>query len=131
MPAKALVDVERIQRAVLRVRTQNVMLDSDLATLYGVEVKALNQAARRNKERFPADFMFQLTWEEARSLRSQTVTLDFSRGRHCKYLPKAFTEQGASCAACSARTRSWPESSTRSSRNTMASLESCFTPSGN
>ena len=94
MEAKTLVDVERIQRAVLRVRSQNVMLDSDLATLYGVEVKVLNQAVRRNKERFPADFMFQLTREEARSLRSQTVTLDVGRGRHRKYLPKAFTEQG-------------------------------------
>jgi len=79
MPAKTLVDVERIQRAVLRVRSQNVMLDSDLATLYGVGVKVLNQAVRRNKERFPADFMFPLTREEARSLRSQTVTLDIGR----------------------------------------------------
>ena len=74
MEAKTLVDVERIQRAVLRVRSQNVMLDSDLATLYGVEVKGLKS--------------------EARSLRSQTVTLDVGRGRHRKYLPKAFTEQG-------------------------------------
>ncbi len=70
------------------------MLDFDLAMLYGVEVKVLNQAVRRNKERFPADFMFQLTREEARSLRSQIVTLDIGRGRHRKYLPKAFTEQG-------------------------------------
>jgi len=70
------------------------MLDSDLATLYGVEVRALNQAVRRNKERFPTDFMFQLTREEARSLRSQTVTLDIGRGQHRKYLPNAFTEQG-------------------------------------
>jgi hypothetical protein len=94
MRAKILVDAEKIQRAVLRVRSQNVMLDSDLAALYGVGVKVLNQAVRRNKERFPADFMFQLTREEARSLRSQTVTLDIGRGRHRKYLPKAFTEQG-------------------------------------
>jgi hypothetical protein len=94
MRAKTLVDVGSIQRAVLRVRTQNVMLDSDLAALYGVDVKALNQAVRRNKERFPTDFMFQLTREEARSLRSQTVTLDIGRGRHRKYLPNAFTEQG-------------------------------------
>jgi hypothetical protein len=91
MRAKALVDVGNIQRAVLRVRTQNVMLDSDLATLYGVDGKALNQAVRRNKERSPTDFVFQLTREEARSLRSQTVTLDIGRGRHRKYLPNAFT----------------------------------------
>ena len=57
-------------------------------------MKALNQAVRRNKERFPTDFMFRLTREEARSLRSQTVTLDIGRGRHRKYLPNAFTEQG-------------------------------------
>ena len=94
MQTKTPIDVEKIQRAVLRVRSQNVLLDSDLAALYGVEVKVLNQAVRRNKERFPADFMFQLTREEARSLRSQTVTLDIGRGRHRKYLPKAFTEQG-------------------------------------
>ena len=94
MRAKTVIDVERIQRAVLRVRSQNVMLDSDLAELYGVEVKVLNQAVRRNKERFPRDFMFQLTQDETRCLRSQIVTLNIGRGRHPKYLPKAFTEQG-------------------------------------
>jgi hypothetical protein len=87
-------DIERVERTILRVRGQNVMVDSDLADLYGVHVKVLNQAVRRNRKRFPSDFMFQLTMEESRSLRSQTVTLKSARGRHPKYLPLAFTEQG-------------------------------------
>lgn len=110
MQAKTLVDLERIQRAVLRVRSENVMLDSDLAALYGVEVKALNQAVRRNKGRFPADFMFQLTRDEARSLRSHTVTLEVGRGRHRKYLPRAFNfreakqhQWGAGACGCAWR----------------------------
>ena len=86
MRAETLVDVERIQRAVLRVRSQNVMLDSDLAALYGVDVRVLNQAVARNADRFPSDFMLQLTAEEAESLRSQFVILKNGRGRHRKYL---------------------------------------------
>jgi hypothetical protein len=70
------------------------MLDSDLAELYQVPTKALNQAVRRNAHRFPADFMFQLTEEEATALRSQSVTLEAGRGRHSKYAPLAFTEHG-------------------------------------
>src|SRR5689334_11451983 len=71
------------------------MLDETLAELYGVPVKALNQAVKRNLARFPADFMFQLTPDEAERLRSQTVTLDpGGQGQHRKYLPYAFTEQG-------------------------------------
>ena len=70
------------------------MFDADLAALYGVETKVFNQAVRRNKERFPDDFMFQLNEEEARSLRSQIVTLETGRGRYPKYAPLAFTEQG-------------------------------------
>jgi hypothetical protein len=69
------------------------MLDSDLAALYGVDVKALNQAVRRNKERFPADFMFRLSATEAASLRSQTVTANAGRGGR-RTPPFAFTEQG-------------------------------------
>lgn len=94
MQAKARVDAEAIQRAVLRVRSQNVLLDADLAKLYGVDVRALNQAVARNADRFPSDFMFKLTAKEAESLRSQSVILDGGRGRHRKYLPHAFTEQG-------------------------------------
>ena len=69
------------------------MLDSDLAELYGVETKRLNEQVRRNPNRFPPDFMFQLTAEEWESLRSQFATL--KRGEHRKYLPYAFTEHGA------------------------------------
>jgi hypothetical protein len=74
------------------MRGQKVMLDRDLAALYGVETKSLNKAVRRNLDRFPADFMFQLTKEEADGLRFQFGTL--KRGQHSKYLPYAFTEQG-------------------------------------
>jgi phage regulator Rha-like protein len=74
------------------VRGQKVMLDRDLAELYGVETKQLNQAVRRNMERFPEDFMFRLTLEEAEASRSRSVTL--KRGQNIKYLPFAFTEHG-------------------------------------
>ena len=70
------------------------MLDDDLADLYDVQTKVFNQAVRRNRNRFPSDFMFQLTDREYHSLRSQIVTLNSGRGRHRKYLPYAFTEQG-------------------------------------
>lgn len=72
------------------------MLDADLARLYGVEVRTLNQAVRRNAARFPGDFMFQLTWDETELSRSQIVILNEAdgRGRNIKYLPYAFTEQG-------------------------------------
>ena len=69
------------------------MLDQELAKLYGVQTKALNQAVKRNRERFPEDFMFQLTWEESSEvLRSQIVTL--KRGKNVKYRPYAFTQEG-------------------------------------
>ena len=71
-----------------------IMLDEDLAELYGVEIKVLNQAVKRSIDRFPEFFCFQLTSEEAESLRSQIVTLKIGRGQHRKYLPYAFTEQG-------------------------------------
>ena len=70
------------------------MVDFDLASLYEVETKVLKQAVRRNIDRFPADFMFRLTNAERNSLRSQIVTLENGRGKHSKYLPFAFTEQG-------------------------------------
>jgi hypothetical protein len=85
---------DRIEHVILVLRGQKVLLDADLATLYGVETKALNQAVRRNLDRFPADFMFQLTPEEGASLRSQFVTLKAGQGQHRKYLPYVFTEQG-------------------------------------
>lgn len=88
-----MVDAELIQRAVRRVRFQSVILDSDLAALYAVEVKALNQAVRRNKARFPPDFMSRLTGREAALLRSQIVTAKTGRGGR-RTAPYAFTEQG-------------------------------------
>ena len=92
MTDRTIVPAERIERAILVLRGHRVMLDADLAELYGVETKVLNQAVRRNHGRFPADFMFQLTREEERNLRSQTVTSSFHGGR--RPLPLAFTEQG-------------------------------------
>jgi len=89
-----LIPTERIERVILLVRGDRVMLDSDLAELYGVETKALNRAVRRNSGRFPLDFMFQLTSEEAESLRCQTGTSNKGRGGR-RYLPYAFTEHGA------------------------------------
>jgi hypothetical protein len=90
----ALIPVERIEQKILRIREHNVMLDEDLAALYRVEVRTLNQAVKRNIERFPDDFMFQLTADEDARLRSQFVILETGRGRYRKYLPYAFTEQG-------------------------------------
>jgi hypothetical protein len=83
-----------ITRAILWLRGHKVLLDADLAALYGVETKVLLQAVRRNLERFPQDFMIQLTATEWRTLRSQIVTLKRGPGQHRKYLPYAFTEQG-------------------------------------
>jgi hypothetical protein len=81
-----------IEQVILLVRGQKVILDRDLAALYGVPTKSLNRAVKRNLDRFPSDFMIQLTAEEAESLRCQIGTL--KRGQHFKYLPCAFTEQG-------------------------------------
>jgi hypothetical protein len=93
MPSTIRVNSEAIQRAVQRSRGHNIMLDSDLASLYRVEVRALNQAVKRNRQRFPPDFMFRLTPREAASLRSQFVTANRSRGGR-RSAPYAFTEQG-------------------------------------
>ena len=109
----------RIEPLILTLRGQKVILDADLAGLYGVQTKVLNQAVKRNADRFPEDLMFQLTaleWrnlksqivtsslqpteeEEVGSLRSQFVTLKTGRGNHRKYMPFAFTEHGALMAA--------------------------------
>ncbi len=104
------VDVGSIERQILIVRGQRVLLDANLAELYGVTTKALNQAVRRNIDRFPDDFMFQLTWDEAAISRSHSVTLvqgqpevvadrtnrstEAKPGSNFKYRPRAFTEQG-------------------------------------
>jgi hypothetical protein len=102
-----LIIHERITKAIYLIRNQKVMLDSELAEMYGVETRVLNQAVKRNIDRFPDDFMFQLNseeWENLKlqfvssksedSLRSQFVTLEKGRGKHRKFLPYAFTEQG-------------------------------------
>lgn len=114
------VSQQQIESAVLLVRGEKVLLDADLAAMYGVTIGALNQAVKRNRDRFPADFMFRLTKDELEILRSQSVisssnaesnrsqtvpsskaplrsqfvTLKSGRGQHRKYLPYAFTEQG-------------------------------------
>jgi phage regulator Rha-like protein len=89
---KELMPVEIIERKIYLIRGHKVLLDSDLAELYGVEVKQLKRQVRRNIKRFPEDFMFQLQKEEYESLRSHFGTL--KRGEHAKYFPYAFTEQG-------------------------------------
>ena len=89
----SIVLTELIERKIYLIRNKKVMLDSDLAELYDVETKVLNQAVKRNIARFPEDFMFQLNKEEVSGLsRSQFVTL--KRGQNIKYLPHAFTENG-------------------------------------
>lgn len=97
MPKKktALIPTERITQAIIVLRRQKVMLDSDLAALYGVTTKRLNEQVRRNLDRFPDDFMFKLTPREAARLRSQFATLKTGRGQHRKYRPQVFTEHGA------------------------------------
>ena len=89
----AVVPTERIEKLILLIRGHKVILDADLADLYGVETRALTQAVKRNLSRFPADFMFQLSDEEAKLLRSQIVISKKRRGGR-RYLPYAFTEQG-------------------------------------
>ena len=89
--SKTTIPAIQIERYILLIRGEKVILDSDLATLYEVETKVLTQAVRRNIARFPADFMFQLTKEEFDHLRSQSVTSSWG-GR--RYPPYAFTEQG-------------------------------------
>jgi hypothetical protein len=106
---KAVVPIERIEKTILLIRGQKVILDSDLARIYGVATKVFNQAVKRNRERFPEDFMFQLTREEAERLqrskspmaapnRSQIVT-GSQKHRDPRFLPYAFTEHGAIMAA--------------------------------
>ena len=87
-----LVFADKIESLIKVIRGQQVMLDRDLATLYDVEVKRLNEQVKRNIKRFPKDFMFQLTKEEC--LRSQFATLNEGRGQHLKYMPYVFTENG-------------------------------------
>ena len=92
------VESQSIQNKIYTIRDTQVMLDEDLAVLYGVEAKRLNEQVKRNIERFPEKFRFQLTENEYENLRSQFATLSFEKGwgQHRKYLPYVFTEQGVS-----------------------------------
>jgi len=92
------IPVETITQTIQEIRGKKVILDSDLAYLYGVTTKQLNQAVKRNAERFPADFMFQLSQDEHENLRSQIVTSSSGHGGR-RYLPYAFTEHGVVMAA--------------------------------
>ena len=97
MNDKLMVIDSDIKSKIFTVRTQQVMLDSDLAELYETEIRILNQSVKRNIGRFPAAFRFQLTTEEYRYIiRSQNVILNERQGKHRKYLPYVFTEQGVS-----------------------------------
>jgi len=89
----ALVPHERIEQTILVIRGHNVMLDSDLAQLYGVTVGRLNEAVKRNEDRFPCDFMFQLTKPEFEYLKSQ-IAISSSKWGGRRHAPYAFTEQG-------------------------------------
>jgi hypothetical protein len=92
MPSEALLPLERIESVIFFIRGERVILDTDIAAMYGVETRILLQAVKRNHDRFPADFMFQLTPEEVKRLRFQIGTSNTRGGR--RYLPYVFTEQG-------------------------------------
>jgi hypothetical protein len=98
MSGESALVPKSIEGQIRVIRGQKVLLDSDLAALYGVEVRALNQAVKRNKERFPADFVFQLSAEENEELKSQSVISSASHGGR-RHAPYAFTEHGAIMAA--------------------------------
>ncbi|RJR38619.1 MAG: ORF6N domain-containing protein [Desulfobacteraceae bacterium] len=92
--AKSDVPVERIVKSILIVRGQRVMLDKDLAELYGIETKVLKQSVKRSIDRFPSDFMFVLNIQEFKNLRSQIVTSSSALWGGSRYMPMVFTEQG-------------------------------------
>ncbi|MCW5912258.1 MAG: ORF6N domain-containing protein [Cyclobacteriaceae bacterium] len=91
--------LQTIQNKIYEIREHKIMLDFDLAELYETETRILKQAVRRNRDRFPSDFMFEVSREEYNSVRSQIVTLQKGKGQHSKYLPFAFTEQGVAMLA--------------------------------
>jgi hypothetical protein len=100
-----MMPISKIERRILEFRGLKVLLDQDLAVLYQVQVKVLNQAVKRNMARFPKDFMFRLSTAEHKALRSQSVTLESGRGTHRKYRPCAFTEQGVAMLSSVLRSR--------------------------
>ena len=103
IPIDSPVPIERIQQLIILIRGKKVMLDSDLAKLYGVSTKRLNEQVKRNRDRFPADFIFQLNPAESEGLRSQFATSKMPRGGR-RYLPFAFTEHGAIVLAAALNT---------------------------
>jgi len=94
MPDNSLIPLERIEKAILLIRGQKVMLDRDLAALYGVPTGVLNQAVKRNRQRFPDDFMFQLSAKEMEKWKSQIVISNLAAKMALRKRPYAFTEQG-------------------------------------
>ena len=108
------IDIAAVQSRMLTIRNQQVLLDRDVAALYGVETKALNQAVKRNAEKFPAGYILKMTEEECS--RSQIVTLNGGRGSNLKYLPNAFTEKGLYMLATVLK-------STRATQATLAIIE--------
>lgn len=94
------MEIEIIHRKIYEIRGVKVMLDYDLAVLYGTETKRLKEAVRRNLIRFPTDFMFELTREEYNFLRSQIATLEKGKGKYSKFNPFAFTEHGVTMLSC-------------------------------
>ncbi len=99
MAERGLVPVERIERAILLVRGHRVMLDADLAELYGVPTKRLNEQVKRNLDRFPLDFMFRLTRSEVEKLNRSQIATGSQRHRDPRFTPYVFTEHGAIMAA--------------------------------
>src|ERR1022692_2408453 len=100
MSDKMPLQIDQIGSMIRTIRGEKVILDSDLATLYGVETRILNQQVKRNINRFPSDFLFQLTQEEAETaFRSRSQIVILKRGMNIKYRPYAFTENGAIMAA--------------------------------
>lgn len=91
--------LEKIAPLIHEIRGERVILDSDLASIYGVETRILNQAVKRNPKRFPTDFVFQLTKDEIDQLRSRSQFVILKRGHNIKYAPYAFTEHGTIMAA--------------------------------
>ena len=92
--SSVVLEPTQVQQMIHVIRGERVILDRDLAKLYGVETKNLKRQVKRNLERFPSDFMIELTREEYNSLRCQNGTIENGRGEHSKYLPYAFTENG-------------------------------------
>lgn len=90
-----IIKLNDVKEKIITIRNENVILDSEVAVLYGVETKEVNQAVKNNPKKFPEGYIFDVTSEEYKSLRSKFLTLEKSgRGQHAKYLPKAFTEKG-------------------------------------